>query len=404
MNKMKRNIAYLICTLSTVQSFCFGEGANTKETYFVDEQGLRVSKYLHGREINAVAISPDGKVAAVVVHDTLQGRGFIDYIQFTSLDGTDSEILNIFPEGDGGMTQIHHMTFSPDGKYLAFEDIGGGSVSMFQIWDVFGHKRVFEIEPSGVRKSGFEFLNDTGYIIVSCGSYMSKSAPTDAEVGNVGIIRIYNFLKGTEEKSFMLRAYLCNYYRLSPDGHYWAGSGVGGDQRILILDTKSGKIHKQYPEEGMKPGAFIEGFTFSNDGKSLVIATPIFPKTGGRASGRRIETWKFEEGQIVSSFEVDDTFDLQIMNLSKDGKRLYMSGAGCIHVYDISEHKTFLNTTPIRPGRQLPVCFNTEHELIAFGTPYGSHKQKELRCLLVCDLTGVGGQNNNPNQRVLGTR
>ena len=392
---MKKYFLYILILFIFQSVRLYAEdNSNLNNRYFINEQNLKIKKFLHNKEIKAAAISSNGKIAAAVINDLVPNRHFIDFIRFVNLDETDSEIPDIIPEGKDGMTQIHHLEFSPNGQYLAFEDITSGYVSMFQIWDIYKNKKIFEIKPTHIKKYSFKFLKDNSHIMISYGNYMSKGLPPDSEAGYINTARIWNYLNSTEEKIIKPTESYSPFmrdFKISPDGRYFVSSCFGFSKIVLIWDIEKGEIYKEFSIEDMKREGWLEAFTFSNDGNILLFATDIFPQTG-RSIGKRIRLWDIKKDKIISSFDIEDTFNISIMTLSKDGKKLIMSGEGIIHVYDIDKQKTILKITPIIPG-QPPACFNAEKELIAFGTSYESHLNKTLRYLLICDLKEGYGNN-----------
>jgi len=347
----------------------------TNKEYYINDKVLRIDKFLHEEEVESIAFSPDGKMIAAVIDDWLRGPGSTDFIRFVNVDINDGgkPIPDIISKETA---QLLSLTFSPNGQYLALE---GGIV---QVWDIVQGKKIFEVVRDGTRSSKLEFLPDNQHLAITYGYSVSDRSGNDEPAEDGGTVRIWDFKAGIETGAYKLQGSFIYLSALSPDGQYLATASYS-DKTIKVWNIITGKIEKEFSIEGIKHEGSITRFTFSNNSKTIAIATSIFPADTGYASGIRIRLWDIKTGKITSQFDLPKNFD-KLISFSKDDQRLIASGKGAIYVYDIIKRKRILNTKII-PGDP-PVCFNIEKELIAFGTPYESHAHKELEYLLICHL------------------
>jgi WD40 repeat protein len=115
------------------------------------------------------------------------------------------------------------------------------------------------------------------------------------------------------------------YFTFSPDGRKLAMLSQNG---FLVLDAKSGKLLSQqvdFPDTG---GEITTSFLFSPDGNWLV-STAITMSCDTRI-------WSAQTGRLLKSLNNGNQVDA---DFSSDGKWLYISGKGDVHVWDTSSWK-----------------------------------------------------------------
>jgi RNA polymerase sigma factor (sigma-70 family) len=213
------------------------------------------------REVEAVGVSPDGKMLAVK-----------DDGQIIFRDAVTGKVLRKMPiSGDGGGSRsvTDWLTFTPDGKQIAAVLMG----EAIRLIDVESAKVVTTFNTAGAA-SACVFSPDgkvmaTGGYGVDQGMYHVQlwDVGTGKELRRIPVVRFPAGNGGRRSLAF------------SPDGAMLAGGGWG-DGRLRLWDVATGKEQKVLPKNGQN----IESVAFAPDGKTVAAASDKIylydPRTG----------------------------------------------------------------------------------------------------------------------------
>ena len=246
--------------------------------------GKTIQKFKgHTGTIRAIAIHPDGQIAA---------------------SGADDKIVRLWKIKNGaaiGVLRGHtdkilSLTFSADGKHL----LSGGADKTVRVWEVSNKisTRVYEGHRGGV-----------GAIITLPGKPIVFSASNSAK--DRSTIKIWNYDNGVPLGS--LRGHRAPIYSLviSPDGTKLISGSK--DKTIRIWDIKQKKSIKTFGIIDGHRGA-IRVLVMSKDGRSIVSG----------ADDRTIIVWNAQTGDIVKKIE-EHKGKITGLALSHDGKSVISS-------------------------------------------------------------------------------
>jgi WD40 repeat protein len=274
--------------------------------------------------VNALALSPDGKLVAagggppggkVVVWDMALGKKlhtlstkaeFIGRIAFspdgkTIAAGGEDHVVYLWDTKTGEEVRkleghndfVLGLEFSADGKSLLSSEIMGE----IRVWDVASGKTRVPIKPAGKVNLFHSEWSKDGKVIVGGGT-MKEIFFFDAATG-----KAIGFFKG--HTSHILRV------RFSPDKKTIASSSLDHTLRLWEITGDSAtppmgakELHKvEIPSDA-------KDLMFTPDGKTLIV---------GQGDGT-CSFWDPSSGTKLSSFEAGG--DIRVVDISKDGKLL----------------------------------------------------------------------------------
>jgi RNA polymerase sigma factor (sigma-70 family) len=292
------------------------------------------------RDIEAVGLSPDGKILAIQDGKDLS---FLD-----AATGKELRKVRFWPDSGASRSVTNWLTFTPDGKQVAATlmgqavqliDVGTGKVT--KTFDLAGAARACVFSPDGK--------------LMVTGGYESEK--------NVYFARLWDVATGKEQRRFVL-GHQINHsiaaLAFSPDGKMLAG-GCWGDGRLRLFAVATGKELGVFP----KIGDNINSVAFAPDGKTVAAAgdsvhlyDPItgkerlrikrqarhlaFSQDGavltGAVSGA-IYQWNAASGRQLTPTAAQDTGVEQIL-VSPDGRRVFTTDQdGDLYVWDATGGK-----------------------------------------------------------------
>lgn len=254
-----------------------GTSRNTVQLWNVATFSVERTLGQHEWPINAVALSPDGKIAAAC------GSGFTGATRLAtrglvSLFATTSETrLKTLTSMTGRATAL---TFSPDGQWLAV----GCDDGSLDIWNVAG--ALASTDPDGgkpvahvaaVSEGGVASIVDLKWSATSGlfvarrgGRYGYISVGGEAgEVVNVvswrsGVAKVLRTFRFASDKSHVATA-----FALSGDARHFAvgeSTGYNSGSTLFVRDAGTGSTIASLPVEGV-----VSSLVFAPDGKTLYL-------------------------------------------------------------------------------------------------------------------------------------
>ena len=213
---------------------------------------------------NAIGLSPDGRLLAVVSTKYDTGRSLQTREQVTIWDVSSKKKLQTLKVSEtqpslipGHVPPVPTVTFSPDGLWL-----GVRSNSVLKLWDLATGKEVKSFNVGPAQSLG----DDASLAMFSASFIFSPDKQKLAVVANSNQIAIIDAATGTILQS--LKSHQGNVVGLafSRDGRSLASSGV--ENEIRIWDVATGQQSKTL----RGAAAPVTDVAFSADGKSLSLA------------------------------------------------------------------------------------------------------------------------------------
>lgn len=210
----------------------------------------------HEGKLYAVAISPDGKTVACAgqTGKSWDGESFV-YL----FDTSTGELIS---RTQGQASSIHHLAYSPDGKWLVAALYKGG-IRLFRA----GEKEV----------AGLDEQYGAAVLLADFDGESRLLATTSLD----GLVRLYDLSEMGQDKAKPLRLAPVSTFRskagshaigiaFSPEGSKLA-VGFKGDPSVEVLDLKGNSLsHSFFPDtSGLSRGQFLGQVTWSRDGARL---------------------------------------------------------------------------------------------------------------------------------------
>lgn len=228
----------------------------------VDDRSVRLVDLLVGKEVAAfnenefpirsVAFSPDGKTLAIGwSKDGSHPISVVGVAQLWNL-ATCKPIATLEPSRG----PMRALAFSPDGKLLAVATQTFPSIGDVRFWDVSTGKAHSTLEAGGV--DCIAFSPDGKKLVAGCGSRRDRSKndpPHHVRLWDVGAASSLQSFR--HEFRLMCIAY-------SPDGTTVAAGSEGGE--LALWDTATEKLRCDVPDQR----GYILSVAFTRDGKTLV--------------------------------------------------------------------------------------------------------------------------------------
>ncbi len=338
---------------SYIRSIAFSPDGNTIATASMDnsimlwnvEAGNEI-KILKGHSffVNTIAFSSDGKTLVSGSSDkTIKLWNITSGIEIKTINANQSDLRSVMfsPDGkiiaSGGLAgqvklwdaktgqelqniksnySIYSLSFSPDGKTLAF--VSADTVKMLDTinWQI--NKTL------------------TGHAIKFDSIVLSPDSKVLAAAGNDKTVKLLRLFPKLELK-ILKHSNLIDSIAFSPSGKILASGSI--DSSVILWDVESGQEIRNIPRAGRKFAetdwrsslaqfAFVSSLAFSHDGKLLA--------TG---SVEEAKIWNVETGQMLKRIEGFPDSSIRLVTFSQDNKTLGFLCGSQIKIWDVINGK-----------------------------------------------------------------
>jgi WD40 repeat protein len=261
--------------------------------------------------VNAVALSPDGRILASV-----DNRPTITLSDLAS--GKELRTLK------GNNSEVKLLAFSPDGTTLASQGY------TTELWDVATGQSLRELKRQGGPTESIVFSPD-GRILAT---------------GGFGTINLWNVADGEEPRILEGDSFDGRSVAFAPDGKTLASAGSG---KIKLWDVKGGRVLRTLGEDSA-----TTDLVFSPDGSTLA------------SRGQDIKLWNLRNGSVLRTFHGPTGAVLSVA-FSHDGRILACGQADAtIELWDVANGRQ-LRTLGTRRESVYSVTFSSGGRTLVSG-------------------------------------
>jgi WD40 repeat protein/serine/threonine protein kinase len=312
-----------------------------------------------GRDVAAVAWSPDGK--RVAVGGNLDTRAVNEELVII-WDAATGERLRFLP-GSGEVRQIWSLAWQPGGSLL----VGGGN-EKFHVWDADTGRQPHTIQAHSHVVSAFCWSPD-GKRLASCswdqgirvwetdtwkkvldlpaaheGAVTSVAWSTNGQMlissGYDGMVRLWNAQTGELQRQLRGHQGRVNVVRPSPQSELLVS---GADDGCL-------KIWGAWQEQVAEPVPEQCAFAWSPDGSQF--ATGCYDPGGERAG--LLNIWNTADGRLEYQLVSSATNRAYLLAWSPDGRKLAAwHGGSPVRVWDLTRHEVILTLDELGPTMEI---------------------------------------------------
>jgi WD40 repeat protein len=282
--------------ISTLQNkICFWETRNGKLLREIE---------LPDQNVNALDVSPDGKIAALAANRLDSQRKDVFYsVTVLELESGKERAKIEWTRLQG--SECRECRFTPDGATLVI----AGSDGMFTLWDVAAQQELLKYKLPGGEVQAIDVSPDGQLIAattrdgVYLWAWMAGDKPVKVPIGDSRVMAV----------------------RFSPSGKLL---GIGGDGRIgaYLWDLKASKVVRTLRSEKGDSRFYTYGLAFTPDSKFLALPAERESFAPPAARERKaILFWDTESGEVVRRFDTGP-FEHRGVLISRDGQWLAASG------------------------------------------------------------------------------
>lgn len=271
----------------------------------------------HLKQVNAVALSPDGRFAVSGGRDGM--------IKLWDV-GSGKEIRTF----KGNNEEVSCIAISPDSRFAV---IGNEMYSHnVQLWDISTGKLVRTFLGWQERVTSVAFSPD-GQLIIAAGGQ---------------IVKVWRTETGEEVRTFSGHTAELRAVAISRDGRYVVSGG--NDKMVKIWELESGKNIRTLSGHTDN----IEALSISPDGRFII--------SGSFNDNPRM--WDMNTGSMLKTFDRGGVLSLAI---SPDGKTVIFGGEPDIEVWNITRGKKIETLKGGEPGWVRSLCFSQDGKFILSG-------------------------------------
>jgi WD40 repeat protein/uncharacterized caspase-like protein len=394
---MKNSLTVLLLILST--ALC----ASAQRPELVVQSG-------HVSNINAVALTPDGKLLASGGNDK-------------SIRLWDTQTGTMLRMLAGHLSDVQSLAFSPDGSKL----LSGSFDGTAKLWDVATGKNLFTLRSH----TGPEFSDSfdsvaysgDGKILVGAGrnNYimlwdaatgkelrtleghaesinsiaLSADGKTLVSASSDKTIKVWDMASGTERLSWSGHKDGARLVAISRDGKRIATGGFGYDGTVKLWDAANGKELYVFTQQAVF-ATKISALAFSADGHTLA---------GANDGDKMIRLWEVETGRPLPPLELDYS-SVRALAFGDDGRTLASASAtNTLRLWETS-HWTERRVFNLKANNVEAVAVSPDHKWLASATNgklilWEAAAGRDLRLLFDRENEGVFAAVFSPDSKLL---